>query len=151
YARRADPVATVVAADQQHVRIIDALVGRLRDLIAGLPAPSGPSVWSDYEDRSHYSSASLAAKDAFVARAVERIDPDAVVDLGCNDGRYARAVADRGASVLAIDADRMVVDQLYQQLGTMGRAAEGILPSVADLADPSPSLGWGLSERTALG
>lgn len=150
YSTRRDP-AEQVQADGGHVRIVTALVARLEKLIAGLPLPTEASGWTDYEDRPHYSPAALAAKDAFVAHAVRRVEPRVVVDLGCNDGRYARTIAEQGATVLALDADRAVVDRLYRRLRDGDRDPAGtVLPSVADLADPSPRLGWGLTERTAL-
>jgi SAM-dependent methyltransferase len=149
YADRTDP-AEAVAADGEHVRIVGGLVARLESLIGGLPAPADPTVWSDYGDRSHYTSVALRAKDAFVARAVDAVAPGVVVDLGCNDGRFARAAAERGATVLALDADRLVVDRLYRQLRGTCRVGGSVLPAVVDLADPSPSLGWDLAERPAL-
>ena len=78
-----------------------------------------------------------------------------MVDLGCNDGRYARLAAERGAAVVALDADRQVVDRLYRDLRrTGGDLSRSIVPLVSDLADPSPGLGWGLEravERSPTG
>ncbi|MEZ5177253.1 MAG: hypothetical protein R2746_02950 [Acidimicrobiales bacterium] len=44
-----------------------------------------------------------------------------------------------------MDADREVIDELYRTVRT---SRESILPLVADLADPSPALGWRLAERS---
>ena len=46
--------------------------------------------------------------------------------------------ADRADYVLAIDADHLVVDRLYDSLKAEDR--ESVLPLVADVADPSPGL-----------
>jgi len=149
YTDRDDPAASTTAGDRK--RIVSALVARLHTLIAGLPAPAAESTWSSYPDRSHYAAEALAAKDAFVGAAIGAVQPATVVDLGCNDGRYARLAAERGAAVVALDADRQVVDRLYRDLRrTGGDLSRSIVPLVSDLADPSPRLGWGLEERAAL-
>jgi SAM-dependent methyltransferase len=147
YATRADPAAAAVHRPDAQRDITLALVGRLTNLISRLRAPDGPSEWSEYSARGHYGAASLDAKDRFVAAAIAEVAPRTVLDLGANDGRYSLLALDRGAQVVAVDADRRVIDRLYRQLRASGRL---ILPLVADLADPSPALGWGLRERTAL-
>jgi SAM-dependent methyltransferase len=71
--------------------------------------------------------------------------PGLVLDLGANDGRYARLAARHAAYVVAVEQDPAVVDQLYATL----RAADerNVLPLVMDLADPSPGGGWRGVER----
>ena len=56
--------------------------------------------------------------------------------------------ADRADYVLALDADHLVVDRLYDSLKAEDRGS--ILPLVADVADPSPGLGWRGLERRPL-
>jgi len=147
YAERTDPAKELVSGDGTNTAIVGALVARLHKLVAGLKAPGSATEWSDYSDRSHYGDASLAAKDRFVREALAGAEPEVVVDLGCNDGRYAEIAAEHAAQVVAIDADRRVVDRLHQHL--RGRRLP-ILAMVGDLADPSPGLGWNLAERMPL-
>ena len=52
----------------------------------------------------------------------------------------ARLAAKHADYVLAQDADHVVVERLYQSLKADGPA--NVLPLLADLADPSPGLGW---------
>jgi len=47
------------------------------------------------------------------------------------------------------DADHLVIERLYRGLKDEGRT--NILPLVADVADPSPGLGWRGTERRPLG
>jgi hypothetical protein len=71
-------------------------------------------------------------------------------DWGANTGRYSRVVAERYATVVAIDADSGAVDRLYLDL--RGSDAAGcILPLVTDCMDPSGPRGWRGTERLALG
>jgi hypothetical protein len=136
YASRADPAASVAGPGDDGTAISLALVARLEKLIGGLDPVAARSVWSDYSGRGHYERAALAAKDRFVRDAVAQVAPEVVVDMGANDGRFA------------LDADRAVVDRLYRRSRTSGDAR--ILPLVADIADPSPGLGWNLAERSPL-
>ena len=69
-------------------------------------------------------------------------------DLGCNEGHHARIAAQVADSVVALDADALVVDRLYAQLSSEGETK--ILPLVSNLVDPSPGLGWRGIERKPL-
>lgn len=147
YAERTDPAASVVREGGVAPELTAALVAKLTKVISALRAPSGPSEWSEYGGRGHYDGAALEAKDRFLAAVLDQVRPETVVDLGCNDGRYSEVALDHGATVVALDADRRVVDQLYRRTAGSGRP---LLPLVTDLADPSPGLGWALRERAPL-
>ncbi|MGH9161168.1 MAG: methyltransferase, partial [Vicinamibacteraceae bacterium] len=71
-----------------------------------------------------------------------------VWDLGANQGVYARLAAESARYVLAIDADRIVVDRMFTDLRRRG--VDNVLPLVGNLADPSPSQGWDGEERLRL-
>lgn len=147
YEARVDPAADLVRTSGTNVAIVEALTQRMAKLVRNLPTPTSPTEWSDYSDRRHYSGAALTEKDRFVVQALREARPAVVADLGCNDGRYAELAAEHAELVVALDADRRVVDALYRHLrGT----SLPILPLVGDLADPSPGLGWNLAERTPL-
>ncbi|MEO3777728.1 class I SAM-dependent methyltransferase [Micromonospora sp. B11E3] len=121
------------------VRRIERLVRRLR------PAVSATH-WVDYQRTCTYSGQDRAAKERFVEVALaDGPRPGLVLDLGANDGRYARIAARHAGYVVAVEQDPVVVDQLYATL----RAGyeRRILPLVMDLADPSPGGGWRGVER----
>ena len=69
-------------------------------------------------------------------------------DLGANDGRFSRIVAEHARNVVAMDADPVVVDGLYRSLRDEG--ATSILPLFVNVVDPSPALGWRSAERRTL-
>jgi SAM-dependent methyltransferase len=123
--------------------LIRANVRRLRKLVGRLRPRRGRSPWADYREIAPYSDDDAGRKERFVREA----GPARLAwDLGCNDGRFARAL--EAQAVVAVDGDERVVGELYTQLQSEG--SRTILPLVVDLADPSPGLGWRGLERRRL-
>ncbi len=124
-----------------------ATVRGLTKLVRRLDHRPGETHWSDYQRTCAYSVPDRQAKEQFVDRAVAATGPGRVLDLGANDGRYARIAARHADHVVAVEQDPAVVDALYRALREEGE--ERILPLVMDLADPSPGGGWRGVERAA--
>jgi ribosomal protein L11 methylase PrmA len=115
--------------------------------VRSLRSKRSESSWSAYRDTCSYTDADRDAKERFVRSAVEARRPGLVWDLGCNDGTFARIAAQHAGYVVAVDADDVVVDRLYQSLRRDGPA--NVLPLVMNLVDPSPGRGWRNAERRA--
>jgi ribosomal protein L11 methylase PrmA len=128
--------------------LILANVKKLEKLVGGLTRRGGESAWSGYGPTTTYSDEDAERKARFVAEAVAAERPRVVWDLGANEGRHARIAAETAAHVVALDADEVVVDRLYETLKAEG--AGTILPLTMNLADPSPGLGWRGLERRSL-
>lgn len=130
-------------------KVLAAQLDNLAATVRGLRWQAQGSEWSDYADRSHYTDADLSAKDDFVARSVQAlVNPETVLDLGANDGRFSELALRHGAQrAVAVDSDHLVVDRLYRHLRDTGESR--ILPIVMDLSDPSTGLGWRGRERRA--
>lgn len=125
-----------------------ATVDRLITLVEGLAWDRSESTWADYSTRGHYQSKELLLKADFV-RSVAAARPRAQVwDIGANDGMFSRIAAEHSTTVLAMDADDLVVDRLYRELRADGTA--GIVPMSMNFADPSPGIGWNGTERPPL-
>ncbi|MEU4381447.1 methyltransferase [Micromonospora echinofusca] len=123
------------------VRGIEKLVRRLE------PRPAA-SHWVDYQRTCAYTADDRAAKERFVTDALAAGPrPRLALDLGANDGRYARLAARHADYVVAVEQDPGVVDGLYRDLRAAGERR--ILPLVMDLADPSPGGGWRGVERAS--
>ncbi|TDB81024.1 methyltransferase [Micromonospora sp. KC721] len=123
-----------------------ATVRGLEKLVRRLDRREAPSHWVDYQRTCSYSAQDRAEKEHFVETAVQAAGtPRLVLDLGANDGRYARIAARHAAAVVAVEQDPAVADALYGALRAEGDRR--ILPLVMDLADPSPGGGWGGVER----
>lgn len=131
------------------VEITKAMVAKLRKLVGRLEWKRARSTWSDYRRICSYSDADTTAKAAFVERAVASAEPSFVLDLGCNEGTFARIAARRAETVVAVDSDALVVDHLYRALREEG--VDNVLPLVIDLTDPSPARGWRCVERKSFG
>ncbi|HJV30430.1 MAG TPA: hypothetical protein VJ645_07920 [Gaiellaceae bacterium] len=128
--------------------LIVANVGRLERLVARLRPPRSDSTWSGYGLTTTYSEEDAERKRRFVADAVRAESPRLVWDVGANEGQHSRDAAASAEYVVAMDADSVVVDRLYDEL-TKERS-ERILPLVVNVVDPSPGLGWRGQERPPL-
>jgi ribosomal protein L11 methylase PrmA len=129
--------------------LIRSNVQRLRKLVAGLRWKAGDTAWTGYRADNTYSDDDTARKAEFVREAVGPRPGGLTWDMGCNDGAYARIAAEHCDQVVAFDSDHATVDALYRGLREEG-GKQRILPLVADLADPSPGLGWRGLERRRL-
>jgi SAM-dependent methyltransferase len=125
-----------------------ATVRALAKLVRRLDWQPPATGWTGYRATCTYSDEDRARKAEFVARALKAAGKSALVlDLGANDGAYARLAAEHARYVVAVESDAAVVDRLYRQL--RDERQERILPLVMDLANPSPGLGWRGRERAA--
>ena len=129
-------------------QLIKHNVAGLRRLVERLRPKTTRSTWSNYQDTHTYDSDALRRKAGFVQQVLAARRWRTVWDLGCNTGVYSRLASEHADYVLAVDADHLVVDRLYQTITTDGCA--NILPLVFDVANPSPGLGWRGRERSPL-
>ncbi len=121
-------------------------VESLRKLVARLEWKPGATAWTGYREQNTYTDEEAELKADFVRRAAGGRRWELVWDLGCNDGAYARLLAESARYVVACDLDHATVDGLYRALRE--EQSTNVLPLVANLADPSPGLGWrGLERR----
>ena len=123
-------------------------VARLRRTVAGLRWAPARSTWSDYQRTHSYEEPDLQRKKDFVSAVLRTRRWPLVWDVGCNTGVYSRLAAGHADYVLALDADHVVVEGLYRTLRAEAHA--NVLPLLADVADPSPGLGWRGRERRTL-
>jgi ribosomal protein L11 methylase PrmA len=124
------------------------LVESLRKAIESIRSPRWPAAWTNYyEEGRFYSLEASASKLTAVRELTAGLRPDTVFDLGANTGVFAQLFAQNGATCIAYDSDTACVNQLYLQAKQQG---SNILPLVMDLANPSPSLGFGLNTTLSL-
>ena len=128
--------------------LIAANVRGLERLLSRLSPAAARTAWSEYAATTSYTQADADAKERFVADAVAAESPRVVWDIGSNDGRHARIAARTAQHVLAIDADAVVLDRLYEELKRDG--GTNVQPLLVDVTDASPGLGWRGAERRPL-
>ena len=128
-----------------------ALLDHLRRTVEGLHLPARGTQWADYADQTSYSAAGTASKEAIVQRMLEAIAGDGgkrAWDVGANTGRYSAIAAAAGYEVVAADIDWAAVERHYLALRAAGEGR--IMPLLADIAEPSPAIGWANAERASL-
>jgi hypothetical protein len=104
--------------------------------------------WGDYYGKTNYSSPGLEAKRALVGRALDRVAPGTVWDLGGNVGFFSRVASDRGIPTVCWDIDPAAVELNYREV--RDRQEKYILPLLVDLTNPSPNQGWAHCERASM-
>jgi len=137
----ADRTVTIPKAGQ--LKILDALY----DYIKGLTL-NEKTEWKDYYTITNYDAAAFDYKKQLVKKWTAQVDAKKVVDLGGNDGTFARELAPAVTELLVTDIDPNAVDYNYQQV--LKNKEINILPLVSDLLNPAPGIGFNNTERLPL-
>ncbi len=116
------------------------LLTRAERLLHRVRPPSPKKAAVRYIQADHnYTPPEMAAKARLIGRFFDSRRPESVLDIGCNTGHFSQLAATGGASVVAIDRDPNVIDDLWS---TTFREGLNVLPAVVDIARPSPACGW---------
>lgn len=124
-----------------------ALIDSLESALRGIRLSSVDTEWNHYYDSksSHYSSTAVASKKDLVSRAISRVTPGVVYDIGGNAGEYSRLATAFGAYTVCFDLDPICVHQNYERARKENDRL--LLPLLLDATNPSPDLGFALRER----
>ena len=138
------------AARQAHLSRarLEGLIRNLRSTVARLDWRPGGTEWADYGELTSYGERAAADKERLVAAFVREMPGRTVWDLGANTGRFSLIAAEAGKRVVAFDIDPAAAERHFRAVRDAGRT--DILPLVADIANPSPALGWAGRERRSL-
>lgn len=126
--------------------ILRSLLRGLRKHLGRVRPGTSKTVWTEYaRGGCTYEQRQTELKEEFVREALRSQAAPAVLDVGCNTGRFSRLALEAGAAeVVAIDTDEAVVDEVWRDARANAR---NILPLVIDLARPTPASGWRNEER----
>jgi 2-polyprenyl-3-methyl-5-hydroxy-6-metoxy-1,4-benzoquinol methylase len=128
--------------------ILHKRISRLGKQIRSAARSETSSEWSGYQQTaSHYQAADSEAKQQFVKGVLERFRPAHVLDIGANTGLYSLMAAESGAQVVALDSDPAAITALWQ---TAGRKGVAVTALVANIARPTPAVGWRNREQLSL-
>jgi len=124
------------------------LLVNLESIIRKLRTDASSSAgWSEYYEKTILSQAYLQEKEKLFRRYLEKIAFSSALDLGANDGYFSFILAEKQASVIAVDSAWQCINNLYDQLAT--RKSDNILPLCVDIANPTPATGFMNSERSS--
>ncbi len=104
--------------------------------------------WGDYYDKTNYETAAFEGKKKLIREWVTPMAPQKLIDVGGNDGTFARTVLDKVPHVIVTDIDSNAVDYNYQQL--QENKETNMLPFVCDVLQPAPGIGFNNTERNSL-
>jgi hypothetical protein len=125
------------------------LLDSLRKTIAKLDWKPGDTEWGDYYNDTNYSDNAFEAKRHQVEAFLENANPrNGVWDLGANIGLFSRIASEKGILTVAFDIDSSAVEINYRQVRKQGEKT--LLPLLLDLTNPSPGLGWNVTERESI-
>ena len=128
--------------------ILHKRINRLGKQIRGAARTEEATRWSGYQQSaSHYRPADTEDKQRFVKDVLERTRPARVLDIGANTGTYSLLAADAGAEVVALDSDIGAVETLWRTAAHRGMKITAL---VANIARPTPAVGWRNREQLSL-
>lgn len=116
--------------------LLDRLFRRAQRLLQAAQPKPRPRADS-YETSHTYPAPALIKKENFVMEMAG--SSRAVLDLGCNTGRFSLLAAGGGRTVVAIDRDPGAVSLVWRRASEAGL---DVLPLVADIARPAGGTGW---------
>ncbi|MEO8062360.1 MAG: class I SAM-dependent methyltransferase [Pseudomonadota bacterium] len=128
---------------------LDLLLASLESCIRklSLPATRGAH-WGDYECDNSYSAPQRQIKHSVVEEFARRLQPNLLLDVGCNAGEYSEVALAAGArSVVGLERDVCAVNLGVARADTL---KSRFLPLQVDLQNSSPAQGWNLEERQSL-
>jgi 2-polyprenyl-3-methyl-5-hydroxy-6-metoxy-1,4-benzoquinol methylase len=132
--------------------VLQRAVTKLRRQTQRAVAATSSSDWSEYQATlTHYTPEQSREKLAWVRQTLESTTPESttqtVLDIGANTGEFSALAASLGAKVTALERDQTSADRLF----TMARDRSLSIQTIhADIARPTPAVGWENSESPAL-
>jgi len=106
------------------------------------------SEWGDYYSKTNYNDSAFDNKKKLIREWVLPLKPERLIDVGGNDGTFARTVLDSVPDVIVTDIDSNAVDYNYRQLRK--NKETNMLPFVCDVLQPAPGVGFNNTERNSL-
>jgi SAM-dependent methyltransferase len=145
--RTAGPPPRLQQAPEIAAAVLKRNLKRGRKTLRSLQPRQHDSRWTEYHNADHYTDAERRQKQEFVDRALQSLRPESVLDIGSNTGQFSRIAAGAGARVVGWDTDVASSDRNLTEARAAGLP---ILPLVADVARPTPAVGWRNSESLPL-
>lgn len=106
------------------------------------------SEWGDYYSKTNYEQAAFEGKKNLITEWILPLSPKKLIDVGGNDGTFARTVIENVPHIIVTDIDSNAVNHNYQQIQKNKEVT--VLPFVCDVLQPAPGIGFNNTERNSL-
>jgi len=125
------------------------MLQKLRHWIENMvPADVHKTVWKDYENTHSYADDEYVLKKDFIAKFARSVQPNMILDLGCNTGEFSDVALKNGAGYsVGFDFDQGALEGAFSRAATQEL---NFLPLFLDGTNPSPDQGWNQAERKGL-
>lgn len=140
-------IKKVFVSKKSLINMIDMMIRQ----ITKLNTKHKDTEWGTYYDNTNYTDLADKNKIKLVEKYLNKINlecDDVIFDIGANDGKYSRLVANMEANVIAFDIDINAVSHNYKTIKQNNE--KNILPLILDCTNPSPDLGFALEERLGI-
>ena len=104
--------------------------------------------WGDYYSKTNYEKNAFENKATLIKEWVAALQPQKLIDVGGNDGTFAREVLKDVADVIVTDIDPEAVGQNYKV--AIKNKEHNMLAFVCDVLQPAPGIGFNNTERNSL-
>ncbi len=123
--------------------ILESLFGYIKDLKV-----QEATEWGNYYAKTNYDALAFEGKKQLIREWVIDSKAKTLIDVGGNDGTFARTVIDQLDHVMVTDIDSNAVDDNYYQ--SQQHKEHNMLPFVCDVLQPAPGIGFNNTERSSL-
>lgn len=123
--------------------VIDSLYNYIKDLEL-----KEASEWGNYYTKTNYEQQAFEGKKTQIQEWVSLLKPQRLIDIGGNDGTFARTVLKKVPDVIVTDIDANAVGQNYEM--ARKQKESNMLAFVCDVLQPAPGIGFNNTERNSL-
>jgi hypothetical protein len=95
--------------------------------------------WENYYQEDIETEAYINSKEEVIKDWLRLINPDSVLDLGANTGKFSIIASSLANKVISLESDESCVDEIVKYIDL--KKITNVYPLIGDLAEPSPSLG----------
>ena len=121
------------------------LIQFLTSTVNGIRLKNIKTEWKDYYQEGISHSDYLNKKESIIREWAREIRPNNVWDIGSNDGKFSRILAEYSQQIISLESDFLCVEDNYKNIKT--EKEEKILPLWVDFTNPTPGIGWANNER----
>jgi hypothetical protein len=140
-------VAKVIEEDRA-LHLLKRTLSDLRRRTRKSVSTHAVSNWSEYQNTlSHYTPEQSDHKRVWVRSVLDEVRPNSLLDIGANTGEYTLLAASMAVDVVALERDPAAAERLFRHTQT---SMPPVLTVNADLARPTPAVGWENTESSSL-